>query len=103
MNKTEDFNKVWKKLILKKLIVSDVLPSKWFTIDNVKQLSSYKKENIKMQDNVLVTILTYNEENNISNVLKDVCEQFKNVLVVDNNSEDLTIEKVKISSLFSKT
>tara|TARA_A100001388_G_C28769628_1_gene503017 strand:+ start:2080 stop:2754 length:675 start_codon:yes stop_codon:yes gene_type:complete len=48
-----------------------------------------------MQDNVLVTILTYNEENNISNVLKDVCEQFKNVLVVDNNSEDLTIEKVK--------
>ena len=59
------------------MIVSDVLPSKWFTIDNVEQLSSYKKENIKMQDNVLVTILTYNEENNISNVLKDVCEQFK--------------------------
>ena len=44
MKKTEDFNKVWKKLILKKkLIVSDVLPSKWFTIDNVEQLSSYKK------------------------------------------------------------
>ena len=44
MKKTEDFNKVWKKLILKKkLIVSDILPSKWFTIDNVEQLSSYKK------------------------------------------------------------
>ena len=44
MKKTEDFNKVWRKLILKKkLIVSDVLPSKWFTIDNVEQLSSYKK------------------------------------------------------------
>ena len=44
MKKTEDFNKVWRKLILKKkLIVSDILPSKWFTIDNVEQLSSYKK------------------------------------------------------------
>ena len=48
-----------------------------------------------MQDEVLVTILTYNEENKISDVLKDVCDKFKNVLVVDNSSEDLTVEKVK--------
>ena len=44
MKKTEDFNKVWNKLILKKkFIVFFILPSKWFTIDNVEQLSSYKK------------------------------------------------------------
>jgi len=41
---TEDFNQVWSKLILKKkLIVSDVLPKNWFTIDNLKQLTHYKR------------------------------------------------------------
>ncbi|MDB9718965.1 NDP-sugar synthase [Candidatus Pelagibacter sp.] len=44
IKKTEDFNKVWKKLISqKKLIVSDIVPDKWFTIDSVKQLKMYKK------------------------------------------------------------
>ena len=44
MKKTEDFNKVWKKLILKrKLLVSDVVPDQWFTIDSIKQLNMYKK------------------------------------------------------------
>ena len=45
VNKTEDFNNLWKKLILKKkLIVSDVTPKKWFTIDNLKQLKIFKKK-----------------------------------------------------------
>lgn len=42
---TEDFNKVWSKLISKrKLIVSDVLPKNWFTIDNLKQLTLYRRK-----------------------------------------------------------
>ena len=46
VNKTEDFKFVWKKLISKKkLIVSDVKPKKWFTIDSVKQLTIFKKKN----------------------------------------------------------
>lgn len=46
LKRTEDFNQVWKKLILKKkLIVSDVLPNNWFTIDNLEQLKLYKKKN----------------------------------------------------------
>tara|TARA_B100002052_G_C15812805_1_gene566711 strand:- start:127 stop:792 length:666 start_codon:yes stop_codon:yes gene_type:complete len=45
LNKTEDFNILWKKLILKKkLIVSDVTPKKWFTIDNLKQLKIFRKK-----------------------------------------------------------
>lgn len=48
VNKTEDFNVVWKKLISKKkLIVSDVSPKKWFTIDNLKQLTIFRKKNYK--------------------------------------------------------
>ena len=44
----DDFNQVWKKLIFKKkLIVSDVLPKKWFTIDNLKKLTFYRKKNYK--------------------------------------------------------
>lgn len=48
-----------------------------------------------MKSKTLVVILTYNEQNNISNVLKEVCKNFKNILVVDNNSEDQTLSKVK--------
>jgi len=41
---TNEFNEVWKKLIMKKkLIVSDVLPNNWFTIDNPSQIKLYKK------------------------------------------------------------
>ena len=44
----DDFNQVWKKLIFKKkLLVSDILPKKWFTIDNLKQLTFYRKKNYK--------------------------------------------------------
>jgi len=39
VKKTEDFNEVWKKLISKKkLVVSDIVPNQWFTIDSIKQL-----------------------------------------------------------------
>ena len=42
---TEDFNHLWKILIKKKkLKVSDVVPKKWFTIDNIEQLKIYKKK-----------------------------------------------------------
>ena len=42
LNETQNFNTVWRNLISKKkLIVSDILPQKWFTIDNIKQLTMY--------------------------------------------------------------
>jgi len=48
VKKTEFFDKVWKKLISKKkLIVSDIVPDQWFTIDSIKQLKMYKKQNTK--------------------------------------------------------
>ena len=40
----EDFNLLWKNLIKKKqLLVSDQMPKKWFTVDNIKQLNRLKK------------------------------------------------------------
>ena len=47
IKKTDDFNNLWKKLIMKKkLKVSDILPNNWFTIDSLIQLKMYKKKNI---------------------------------------------------------
>ena len=44
IKKTDDFNNLWKKLIMKKkLKVSDILPNNWFTIDSLIQLKIYKK------------------------------------------------------------
>ena len=44
MSKKNDFGQVWKYLIKKKyLYVSNIIPSKWFTIDNPKQLIFFKK------------------------------------------------------------
>ena len=43
-----------------------------------------------MFEKVLVAIFTYNEEKNISSLLKEVSKKFKNIIVVDNNSEDDT-------------
>jgi len=44
MKNKYEFNQVWKKLIIKKkLIVSDILPKKWFAIDKISQLKLYKK------------------------------------------------------------
>ena len=53
-----------------------------------------------MYNDTLVAILAYNEEKNISNVLSDVCKAFNNVLVVDNNSDDLTVDQVKAYPVF---
>ncbi|MDB9718966.1 glycosyltransferase, partial [Candidatus Pelagibacter sp.] len=53
-----------------------------------------------MNDDTLVVILTYNEQDRITDVLKDVSKSFKNILVVDNNSEDLTVQKVKKFKVF---
>ncbi len=47
-----------------------------------------------MFDSVLVTVFTYNEERHIRSVLEKVCEKFKNIIVVDNNSTDNTLEIV---------
>lgn len=48
VKKTEFFDRIWKKLISKKkLIVSDIVPDQWFTIDSIKQLKMYKKQNTK--------------------------------------------------------
>lgn len=46
MQKQKDFKSVWSNLIkMKKVLVSDVMPKKWFTIDNPRQLKNYIKDN----------------------------------------------------------
>tara|TARA_B100001057_G_C22704515_1_gene893195 strand:+ start:453 stop:1121 length:669 start_codon:yes stop_codon:yes gene_type:complete len=47
-----------------------------------------------MFDSVLVAVFTYNEEKKIADVLEKMCKKFKNILVVDNNSEDNTLQKI---------
>ena len=45
MSEKKDFVQLWNFLIKKnKLVVSDIVPDKWFTIDNVKQLNYFKKK-----------------------------------------------------------
>jgi NDP-sugar pyrophosphorylase family protein len=44
MSEKKDFINLWNSLIKKKkLIVSDIIPNKWFTIDNVSQLNRIKQ------------------------------------------------------------
>ena len=41
---TDDFNILWKKLIkIRQLYVSDVMPKKWYTVDNLDNLKKLKK------------------------------------------------------------
>ena len=41
---TNDFNILWKKLIkIRQLYVSDVMPKKWYTVDNLDNLKKLKK------------------------------------------------------------
>ena len=47
-----------------------------------------------MRDEILIAILTFNEQDRISDVLEEVSKSFKNILVVDNNSTDNTVENV---------
>ena len=44
INSTDDFNILWKRLIkIKQLYVSDVMPKKWYTVDNVNNYKKLKK------------------------------------------------------------
>jgi len=52
-----------------------------------------------MKDEILIAILTFNEQDRISDVLKEVSKSFKNILVVDNNSTDNTVENVNSYSV----
>ncbi len=47
-----------------------------------------------MYESVLITVFTYNEEKNIAPLLEKICKKFKNILIVDNNSEDKTLKIV---------
>jgi NDP-sugar pyrophosphorylase family protein len=41
---TDDFNILWKRLIrIKQLYVSDIMPKKWYTVDNVDNYKKLKK------------------------------------------------------------
>ena len=53
-----------------------------------------------MYSDTLVAIFAYNEQKRISEVLADVTKKFSNVLLVDNNSEDQTIEEAKKFKIF---
>ena len=53
-----------------------------------------------MHSDTLVAILAYNEQKKISDVLTDVTKKFSNVLLVDNNSEDQTIQEAKKFKIF---
>ncbi len=53
-----------------------------------------------MHSDTLVAILAYNEQKKISDVLTDVTKKFSNVLLVDNNSEDHTIQEAKKFKIF---
>lgn len=45
---TNDFNKLWSKLIkIKQLYVSNIFPKKWFTVDNMDNYKKIKKLNFK--------------------------------------------------------
>ena len=42
---TDDFNILWKRLIkIKQLYVSNVMPKKWFTVDNVENYRTLRKK-----------------------------------------------------------
>ena len=53
-----------------------------------------------MFSDTLVAILAYNEQKKIADVLTEVTKKFSNILVVDNNSEDQTINEAKKFKIF---
>ena len=53
-----------------------------------------------MYSDTLVAILAYNEQKKIAEVLAEVTKKFSNILVVDNNSEDQTINEAKKFKIF---
>ena len=54
-----------------------------------------------MNDKTLITIFTYNESENIEKILVLLTKKFKNILVVDNNSNDHTVEIVNKFKIYS--
>ena len=43
IKETDDFNILWKRLIkIKQLYVSDIMPKKWFTVDNLENYKNLK-------------------------------------------------------------
>ena len=43
MKNKKDFNQIWNFLIKKKLLyVSNIMPKKWFTVDNIHNLKKLK-------------------------------------------------------------
>ena len=41
---TDDFNILWKRLIkIKQLYVSDIMPKKWYTVDNIDNYKNLRK------------------------------------------------------------
>ena len=48
-----------------------------------------------MFDSILIAIFTYNEKKNIAAILESACKKFKNILIVDNNSVDNTLQIVE--------
>ena len=44
ITETDDFNILWKRLIkIKQLYVSDIMPKKWYTVDNIDNYKNLKK------------------------------------------------------------
>ena len=53
-----------------------------------------------MNANILIVVFTYNEQKKISLVLDEMKNYFQNILVVDNNSTDKTLEIVQKYKIF---
>ena len=53
-----------------------------------------------MYQDFLIVVPAYNEEKNIGKLLSKLVPKFKNILVVDNNSQDKTVEEVKKFPVF---
>ena len=53
-----------------------------------------------MYSDTLVAVFAYNEQKKISEVLTEVTKKFPNVLVVDNNSDDQTVQEAKKFKIF---
>ena len=53
-----------------------------------------------MYQDFLIVVPAYNEEKNIGKLLSKLVPKFKNILVVDNNSQDKTVEEVEKFPVF---
>ena len=51
-------------------------------------------EDLDIDNQCLIIIPAYNEENSIFKVLEDVSKYFSNILVIDDGSSDNTVKKI---------